>query len=206
MIQLEYLRPRICRASGVYHDEGKEVADFDLVILRTSDGGQSWRACYEYHKTGEPSQIEKRIWRLATLSEKIAVAVIDGNSLLRTEDGGTTWRAVGPTAEGGFYSVSFSSNGTGWAVGQRGAFAQSIDGGRTWHKVTDLPGKLSNQDWWSIDFADGALRQEGNVYRFHRSTGRPPSGPCLCPNLLYESWKADMTLLTEGCILRNRPL
>jgi hypothetical protein len=29
-----------------------------------------------------------------------------------------------------------------------------------------------------VDFtrAQAALRQEGNVYRFHRSTGRPPSG------------------------------
>jgi photosystem II stability/assembly factor-like uncharacterized protein len=140
--------------SGNYHDERKEIADFDLVILRTSDGGQSWRACYEYHKTGDASQIEKSIWRLATLSGKVAVAVIDGKSLLRTEDGGTTWQAFDPAIKGGLYSISFSTNGTGWAIGEKGAFYQTLDSGRAWHKLTDLPEKLSNQDWWSIDFAD----------------------------------------------------
>ena len=34
------------------------------------------------------------------------------------------------------------------------------------------------QEVMFIDFtvAQAALRQEGNVYRFHRSTSRPPSG------------------------------
>src|SRR4029077_18444560 len=85
----------------------------------TSDGGQSWHECYEYHQTGIPSQIEKRIWRLKTLSEKKAVALIDGKALLRTEDSGMTWQTVGTTIEDGFNSVSFSTNGTGWAVGTR---------------------------------------------------------------------------------------
>jgi len=53
-----------------------------------------------------------------------------------------------------------------------------------------------------IDFtgAQAALRQEGNVYRFRRSTSRPPSGG-LHP---WEPHSINIALLTEGgAVLRK---
>ena len=50
-----------------------------------------------------------------------------------------------------------------------------------------------------------ALRQEGNVYRFHQSKAALGEEGHVCdPNRAYESWKPYMTLLTEGRILSNR--
>jgi len=156
---------------GVYHNERKETADFDLVILRTSDGGQSWRTCYEFHKTGDASRIEKSIWHLATFSEMIAIAIIDGEYLLGTEDGGATWKIVSPTIKSGFHSVTFSPDGTGWTVGQKGCFYQSLDKGRTWQRFTNLTENISNEEWWSIDFSDSkrgmAVGSQGAIALTH---------------------------------------
>lgn len=140
-------------SSGLYRDNRKEKADFDLVILRTSDGGQSWSTSYEYHRTGDLLEIERTVWQLATFSETVAIAVINGNSLLRTGDAGLTWQTVMSTNAGGIAGVAFSIDGTAWTVGERG-FYVSKDQGKTWQTFAGLEEGLSKQKWHAIGFSN----------------------------------------------------
>lgn len=115
-------------------------------IFRTTDGGRNWEKSYEAPKSGF-------VFRLAVLSEKIAVAAINDDHLIRTEDGGATWKNVDSKLPGAA-SVVFTSNGTGWVVGRKGSFYLSTDQGKTWKRPESLPQYVLDHDWSSIDFVD----------------------------------------------------
>lgn len=127
-------------------DRATQTSTFGVIILKTTDGGQSWRTCYEDNNTAT-------VWQIAALSEKTVVAVMDGKYLLRTEDAGATWQAVTSQIKAGFLSVAFTAEGKGWAVGEKGALYHSLDQAKTWQKITKLPEVLLKRDWWSIGFA-----------------------------------------------------
>jgi photosystem II stability/assembly factor-like uncharacterized protein len=55
--------------------------------------------------------------------------------IYRTEDSGLSWAPV-TARTGGFESVAYTSEGTGYAVGRRGAVYRTADGGRTWSPAT----------------------------------------------------------------------
>ena len=61
--------------------------------------------------------------------------VIKGSNILKTADGGVTWTTVysvsyGPTIP--INSMTFTSQSTGWVVGESGLCLKTIDGGNTW--------------------------------------------------------------------------
>jgi photosystem II stability/assembly factor-like uncharacterized protein len=115
-----------------------------LEILCTKDGGASWRRC---HREAEPGSV----FQIASASESVAVAVLDGNRLLRTEDAGGTWARV-PFSARYVTSVAFAPDGTGWAVGPQGAFQTSPDAGKSWLKPASLPEDFSSRDWAAVAF------------------------------------------------------
>lgn len=117
-----------------------------IAVLRTDDGGRSWRVCYRDREALPAVEI-------AAPSEQVAVVAVESQSLLRTEDGGRTWKNVAAHERAGFKHVTFSPDGTGWAVGDR-SFARSDDGGKTWRTPDNLPPDLLNHDWSAVDFAD----------------------------------------------------
>lgn len=104
-------------------------------ILRSGDGGKSWR----------------RVEGLPTSSELHAIAFsADGRrgcavghfgTILRTGDGGQTWQtadAVPGTSS--LHSVAMAADGQrAWIVGAAGAILRSSDGGQAWQKVDGIP-------------------------------------------------------------------
>lgn len=118
---------------------------YGVVIMRTTDGGQSWRTCYEDNDS-------KSVGQIAAFSETTAVVFLD--QIIRTEDGGKTWQPISPP-EASFHSITVNAEGIAYAVSFKGDFYRSVDKGKTWQKLTDLPETLLSRQWWSIDFADG---------------------------------------------------
>ena len=139
---------------------GESLGVFHTVVLRTEDGGDTWRQVYR-------SQTEaKWAWKISFPTPSIGYVATQGNVadgiVLKTEDGGRTWReiAVGP-AHDEFSGVGFISADTGW-VASDGVIYRTNDGGRSWSEATF--GERVNRIRFlpsGIGYAAG-----GRVYRF----------------------------------------
>jgi photosystem II stability/assembly factor-like uncharacterized protein len=120
------------RPSVYYHDV--EVLDAQTVlalgevplgpriILRTSDGGQSWSDV-------GPSQA---VFRDADfINASIGWAV--GGLIYKSTDGGQSWVQQGAAPPDLLYAVSFADALNGWAVGWSSTILHTSDGGQNWH-------------------------------------------------------------------------
>jgi photosystem II stability/assembly factor-like uncharacterized protein len=100
-------------------------------ILRTSDGGVTWRP----YDIG----IDEVIRDLFFANSSVGWAVGHSGLVLRTEDGGRSWAAVQPFTEGRLRSVVFTDPHQGFIVGDRDAqghvLFSTLDGGRTWRPI-----------------------------------------------------------------------
>jgi photosystem II stability/assembly factor-like uncharacterized protein len=136
--RVDFVTPRVGYAGG--------GAERGCQIFRTSDGGQSWRKVYENLEGGA-------IFDLVALNENVALVTVNGTLLLRTEDGGETWQEIGPVSQGAT-AVTFTPDGVGWVVGEKGCFYYSSDQGRTWQRPAHMADGLLQRGWNSVAFAD----------------------------------------------------
>jgi photosystem II stability/assembly factor-like uncharacterized protein len=113
-------------------------------ILRTKDGGETWRRCY-----GEKQP--DSFFQIASLSESIVFVVLDGNRLMRTDNQGETWKDI-PLSVKYVTSIAFAPDGVGWMVGPQGTFQSSEDGGKNWRQSTSLAQSIMSKDWEAIGF------------------------------------------------------
>jgi photosystem II stability/assembly factor-like uncharacterized protein len=108
-------------------------------ILKTSDGGKTWRAVFE-----SPRAVDNN-WKLAFPSATVGYATImsydapekDARGyVVKTEDGGETWHKQIVTTDNGWipYGINFLSETHGWVGGSTGGY-ETVDGGKTWHKA-----------------------------------------------------------------------
>jgi photosystem II stability/assembly factor-like uncharacterized protein len=128
----------------------------DYVLLRTSDGGTSWRDFTPVNSSGD----KIRVVRIAALPSNIAWVVAGGmqkapgsistssiTNIFHTVDGGRTWKSVAIPSPGDM-SISFINPREGWILAVTGAWAgseavdiyHSTDGGGTWDKVASDEG------------------------------------------------------------------
>jgi photosystem II stability/assembly factor-like uncharacterized protein len=62
--------------------------------------------------------------------------------ILKTENGGASWQTLKTSRSVGnprFRSVFFADILRGWICGDGGVLWRTIDGGKTWQVITDLP-------------------------------------------------------------------
>ena len=108
------------------------------VIYHTSDGGANWETWYLGNQF-EPSFINSLQFLDADHGWAGGGAAIQAvtRPVVFRYLGGDGWvRAVLPEGDGVcLYDVFFSSRNHGWAVGQNGYIARSINGGETWERV-----------------------------------------------------------------------
>jgi photosystem II stability/assembly factor-like uncharacterized protein len=184
-INLHFINPQVGYVAGSigYRDRKTESIVQGIEVLRTANGGKSWRVCYKDNETGGA-------WDIAAPSEKIAIIALDGQSLLRTEDSGKTWKIVAIHKRAGFKHLIFNSDGIGWAIGE-GSLYRSSDKGKTWQTSAGLSQSLLNHDWSAIDFADanlGMVVGEDCAILITRDGG--------------ETWQAIKTNLHEGDVIK----
>ncbi|RFU87204.1 oxidoreductase [Streptomyces triticagri] len=127
------------------------VAGAEGTVLRTSDGGRSWRDVSPPGASGlEFRDVEAFDTRRAVV---LAIGEGDASRVLRTDDGGATWTETFRNDEpGAFYNcVSFFDRRNGLAVSDpvdgRFRILATSDGGRSWRVLPDsgmpdaLPGE-----------------------------------------------------------------
>ena len=105
-------------------------------ILKTTDGGRSWRAVFDSDRAGDNN------WKLAFPSPRIGYGTIisyqapDNEArgyVVKTEDGGEHWQRLTVTGDKDWipYGINFVTEARGWVGGSTGGYG-TRDGGKSW--------------------------------------------------------------------------
>jgi photosystem II stability/assembly factor-like uncharacterized protein len=121
----------VCAASDA--DTSKAHA----LILRTSDGGQTWVKAYE------GTRLLENCWKMNFPSRRVGYASVQSYSetdakrvFIKTTNGGRTWREM-PLVEdlaAREFGIGFATEQMGW-IGTRQRGYETRNGGRTWEPV-----------------------------------------------------------------------
>jgi len=108
---------------------------FQPFFTRTDDGWRSWQSSSFYIEHNE-TLYEGRLSDVRFLNASVgfATAIVDvpsGGAIVRTVDGGMSWDTVYFSSEG-LYGIDFTSQGTGYAVGNHGVILQTQNNGDSW--------------------------------------------------------------------------
>ena len=116
------------------------------VILRTSDGGDSWTKIFETY-FGYLSSIK-------FASQNIGYAVGENSIVAKTSDGGSTWFDIVVISQGNYdwQDVYFVDDNIGWLVDLFGAVVKTSDGGLTW--IEQIPRFIIPSNYYSVYFLD----------------------------------------------------
>lgn len=119
--------------NGIIVGMQKKDGTYTVLILQTSDGGESWQERPTNVK-GEPD-IHKTpaLVSVSFCGEKSGWAV-GKDLILHTSDGGQTWQPQRSKSNGDdrLITVACSSPERAWAVGLNGLVLRTSDGGNTW--------------------------------------------------------------------------
>lgn len=110
-------------------------AIFQPFFTRTDDGWTTWEST-SFYIEHENVFYEGRLTDVCFRNESVgfATAIVDvpaGGAIVRTIDGGGTWETVLFYDEA-LFSIDFTWEGVGYAVGDHGAIVQTTDAGQTW--------------------------------------------------------------------------
>ena len=118
------------------------VVGFDSVIVRSADGGASWKP--------QKSPVINSLCDVFFLNPTTGWIAGRAGTILHTADGGVTWikQETGITSH--LFALSFADERNGWAVGDFGTILHTADGGATWQKQGAGEDKIYND----VSFAD----------------------------------------------------
>jgi len=119
------------------------ITGMDGVIIKTTDGGQTW--------TKLPSGSDKPIYSIL-VKEKRGWAVGNKGTYLTSEDGGNTWSANRSAIKSKFWlrQIAFCDENNGFVVGAMGTVAESKDGGKNWKVISGF--SYDMQEFGLADF------------------------------------------------------
>jgi photosystem II stability/assembly factor-like uncharacterized protein len=134
LVDVTFLDDDIGFAVGGFGDGSSDTQQraSRVVVLATSDGGESWSVRYLGDRAGE------RGWKIQFVDASTGHVSIEGpgavGSVLRTTDGGRTWerRLVAPGVS--FEGIGFVTPERGWAGSGRTLY-RTGDGGATWQAL-----------------------------------------------------------------------
>ena len=123
----------VCAAS----DEDMEKSN--ALILKTSDGGKSWKKVYQSNRPFEGT------WKASFPTKQVGYVTIQSYNpdpnvkqqrIAKTSDGGETWNEINLVEDAGAreFGIGFIDENHGF-VGTMNTGYETIDGGKTWGKV-----------------------------------------------------------------------
>jgi len=105
------------------------IVGHDGVVLRSTDGGQSWQLKHYESEWGKP------FYDSQFTSPTTGIVAGSNGRALSTTDGGETWTEItNPVFDTGFniYGLGALSPTTMIVAGERGMLGRTLDGGETW--------------------------------------------------------------------------
>lgn len=131
-----YVIGSILKISG-----GEEVV-IDSLLMRTDDGGETWR------RIDLPTKTE--VFHLDFSGNSHGWIVGDDGLIMHTTDEGLTWRQQNSGTKMPLYNVDFRDDNEGYVVGKSGLILRTENGGATWTQVTTN----FKDTFMRVDFAD----------------------------------------------------
>ncbi|MEO8042405.1 MAG: YCF48-related protein [Acidobacteriota bacterium] len=114
----------------------------DSLVMRTTDGGETWRRIIVPSKT--------ELFHLDYNGNSHGWIVGDEGVILATVDAGDTWIVQNSKTSLALFNVDFRDDDEGYAVGEKGLILRTENGGLNWQRViTNDPVNLMR-----VDFAD----------------------------------------------------
>ncbi|MGE0679696.1 MAG: WD40/YVTN/BNR-like repeat-containing protein [Candidatus Binatia bacterium] len=115
----------------------------DGLIIKTSDGGQTWRKIEFVLPLEDWRPRAPHIFSLSRGADPQKIwAAGPGGTILRSQDGGETWEDLSLHRDVTLNGIAFVNDTQGWVVGEFGAILHTADGGQTWQEqqnVLNLP-------------------------------------------------------------------
>jgi photosystem II stability/assembly factor-like uncharacterized protein len=114
----------------------------DSLVMRTEDGGETWRRVIVPTKT--------ELYHLDFVGSLRCWIVGDGGLILASYDGGANFQKQSSGTDKDLYNVDFRDENEGYIVGSKGTILRTETGGNTWLTVkTSYP-----ETFMRVDFAD----------------------------------------------------
>ena len=138
ILDVKFVDPNV---GYVFAGSSSDVSQSHALILRTVDGGRSWREIYR------SARAQELIWKASSPAPGVLYATIQNNDpanlvqrFVKSVDGGKTW-AEGEIVRDGaatLFGVGFVDRKRGWVGTAKGGFA-TADGGRHWSRSPLAP-------------------------------------------------------------------
>jgi photosystem II stability/assembly factor-like uncharacterized protein len=142
---------------SVLRKSGDDEIVVDSLLMRTEDGGDSWR------RIAVPTKAE--LFHVDFNGNSNGWIVGDNGVILATTDGGSTWAKQTSGTAMPLYNVDFRDDREGYAVGKSGTILRTSNGGSTWEKVaTNMRETLMRVDFaddkngWIVGYSGSILR------------------------------------------------
>jgi photosystem II stability/assembly factor-like uncharacterized protein len=125
----------------VFAGSAGDVRESEALILKTRDGGRSWREVYRSGRKLENS------WKASFADARTGYATVqtydparDSQVVVKTVDGGETWRELPLVrdAKARQFGIGFATPAVGWVGTAVGGF-ETRDGGASWTPVALAP-------------------------------------------------------------------
>lgn len=136
---------------------GKDDIVVDSLLMRTEDGGETWK------RIALPTKVE--LFHLDFDGNQRGWIVGDDGVILASTDEGNTWVKQDSGTKASLFNVDFRDSREGYVVGGSGVILRTENGGSTWEKVeTDL-----KTTFLRVDFPDDKngwiVGKGGNILR-----------------------------------------
>jgi photosystem II stability/assembly factor-like uncharacterized protein len=142
---------------GVFNGD---LSTVKVVILFTSDGGNSWQTKYIGQTTGEWG------WKISfptRLNGYVSVENFNSASVIKTTDGGNSWNQIQISDIDDLEGIGFVNQDTGWTSAMdKTAF--TTDGGKNWQLV-NIGSRINRYQFFgdTLGYASGRT-----VYKYER--------------------------------------
>jgi photosystem II stability/assembly factor-like uncharacterized protein len=136
VLDLKFLDANVGFIAGA---SSANTAESNALVLKTTDGGRTWRPVY---RSTRPYEIT---WKLAFPSRRVGYVTVQSYSpdkavsqryVAKTTDGGETWSELPVLNDHAFreFGIGFVDERRGW-IGGSTTGVETIDGGATWRPV-----------------------------------------------------------------------